>query len=140
MRTGNTTGGSELAGAGAEPVPPPDGVDESAPRPPSPSPSPSPSSHGGDDEPLSTEAFLGVIGRRVRSRRAALHMTRRSLAAASGVSERYLAQLESGQGNMSISLLRKVATALALPLAELVTDDAADLERDAIVSSAAATP
>ena len=137
MRTGNTTGGSELAGAGAEPVPPPDGVDESAPRPPSPSPS---LSHGGDDEPLSTEAFLGVIGRRVRSRRAALHMTRRSLAAASGVSERYLAQLESGQGNMSISLLRKVATALALPLAELVTDDAADLERDAIVSSAAATP
>lgn len=86
---------------------------------------------------LSNEAFLGIIGRRVRSRRASLHMTRRRLAAGSGVSERYLAQLESGQGNMSISLLRKVAFALSLPLTELVAEDDADLADEAFVAAAA---
>lgn len=74
----------------------------------------------------STEEFLGIIGRRVRSRRASLHMTRRTLAASSGVSERYLAQLESGRGNMSIALLRKVASALMLPLTELVDENDVD--------------
>jgi XRE family aerobic/anaerobic benzoate catabolism transcriptional regulator len=49
-------------------------------------------------------------------------MTRKLLARASGVSERYLAQLESGQGNISILLLRQLAQALALPLEALVRD------------------
>jgi len=39
-------------------------------------------------------------------------MTRKILARDSGVSERYLAQLESGQGNVSIRLLRGIAQAL----------------------------
>jgi XRE family aerobic/anaerobic benzoate catabolism transcriptional regulator len=39
------------------------------------------------------------------------------------VSERYLAQLEGGQGNVSILLLRQIAGALALPLTELLTED-----------------
>ena len=86
---------------------------------------------------LSTEEFLGIIGRRVRSRRASLHMTRRTLAASSGVSERYLAQLESGRGNMSIALLRKVASALRLPLAELVDENDVDLASEALVTAAA---
>ncbi len=65
---------------------------------------------------LNTVDFLRVVGKRVRQRRTAIHMTRKRLAKASGVSERYLAQLESGQGNMSIALLCKVTTAIGLPL------------------------
>ena len=70
----------------------------------------------------STETFLATLGQRVRQRRALVRMTRRQLAGHSGVSERYLAQLESGQGNMSIVLLRKVAVALGLPVAQLVVE------------------
>jgi XRE family aerobic/anaerobic benzoate catabolism transcriptional regulator len=50
-------------------------------------------------------------------------MARRALSAAAGVSERYLAQLEGGEGNASIVLLRHVAGALGLPLAELLDGD-----------------
>ncbi len=60
------------------------------------------------------------LGERVRTARARSGMTRKGLAAESGVSERYLAQLESGQGNISVLLLQKVAAALNLPLGELV--------------------
>jgi XRE family aerobic/anaerobic benzoate catabolism transcriptional regulator len=48
------------------------------------------------------------------------------LAADSGVSERYLAQLEAGQGNVSILLLRQIAIALDLPLTELLAEDAGE--------------
>jgi XRE family transcriptional regulator, aerobic/anaerobic benzoate catabolism transcriptional regulator len=49
-------------------------------------------------------------------------MTRKILARDSGVSERYLAQLETGQGNISILLLRDIARALDLPLEVLVLE------------------
>jgi XRE family transcriptional regulator, aerobic/anaerobic benzoate catabolism transcriptional regulator len=49
-------------------------------------------------------------------------MTRKTLAKASGVSERYLAQLEAGRGNVSILLLRRIARALNLSLHTLVVD------------------
>jgi len=49
-------------------------------------------------------------------------MSRRILSRASGVSERYLAQLEAGKGNISIALLRKVAGAMSVPLADLVRE------------------
>jgi XRE family aerobic/anaerobic benzoate catabolism transcriptional regulator len=49
-------------------------------------------------------------------------MTRKILARDSGVSERYLAQLETGQGNVSILLLRQIAQALDTPLQALVLD------------------
>jgi XRE family transcriptional regulator, aerobic/anaerobic benzoate catabolism transcriptional regulator len=59
----------------------------------------------------------------VRNARARRGLSRKLLAADSGVSERYLAQLEAGQGNVSILLLRQIATALNLPLAELLAED-----------------
>jgi len=65
---------------------------------------------------LTTEQFLTLVGRRIRFHRTAGRMSRKRLAEVSGVSERYLAQLEAGQGNMSIALLRKVTTAIGLPL------------------------
>ena len=66
--------------------------------------------------------YLRLLGERVRQMRARRGMTRRILARDSGVSERYLAQLESGQGNISILLLRQIAQALDTPLQALVLD------------------
>jgi len=67
-------------------------------------------------------AFLLRLGDRVKELRARRGMTRRILARDSGVSERYLAQLESGAGNISIVLLRALARALDVPLDSIVRD------------------
>src|ERR1700732_2323719 len=55
--------------------------------------------------------------------RARRGMTRKILARDSKVSERYLAQLEAGQGNISIALLRQIAHAMGLPLGDLVREE-----------------
>ncbi len=68
------------------------------------------------------EQNLKMLGERVRNARARRGMTRKMLARDSGVSERYLAQLEGGQGNISITLLRQVAAAMDLPVTELVRE------------------
>src|SRR5262245_45717729 len=65
--------------------------------------------------------FLSAVGRRVRETRESRGMARRILAGEAGLSERYLAQLEAGEGNSSIVLLRRVASALEIPLAELLS-------------------
>jgi XRE family aerobic/anaerobic benzoate catabolism transcriptional regulator len=59
----------------------------------------------------------------VRDARARRGVSRKILARDSGVSERYLAQLEAGRGNVSILLLRQIALALSLPPAELIRED-----------------
>lgn len=69
-----------------------------------------------------TEAYLIELGQRVRSMRAVRGMSRKVLAKESGVSERYIAQLEGGQGNVSIVLLRRVAQATGAPLEDLVAE------------------
>ena len=69
------------------------------------------------------EAFLRALGARVRDARLRRGMTRKILARDSGVSERYLAQLETGQGNASMLLLQKIAAALGLPLTEFLRED-----------------
>src|SRR5258708_18071179 len=66
--------------------------------------------------------YLRLLGERIREARARRGMTRKILARDSGVSERYLAQLEGGHGNISIILLRQVAQAMSLPLGELVRE------------------
>ena len=81
-------------------------------------------------------AYLTRLGDRVRAWRAANGMTRKALAAASGVSERYLAQLEAGQGNISVLLLRKLARAMSVAVESLVReapDDAPLARRIALV-------
>lgn len=70
------------------------------------------------------EPFLVSLGERVRSLRARKGMTRRSLAALSSVSERHLANLELGQGNASILVLRQIAAALECLPADLLSGDA----------------
>jgi len=62
--------------------------------------------------------FLTALGQRVRTLRKQRGLTRKLLARAAAVSERYLGQLESGAGNVSIILLRRIAVALNITLGE----------------------
>ena len=73
---------------------------------------------------MTETAYLSLLGDRVRAWRSEQGMTRKALAAASGVSERYLAQLEAGEGNISVLLLRKVARAMGVTVESLVREDA----------------
>lgn len=54
------------------------------------------------------------VGFRVRATRSRRGLTRKNLAHHSDVSERYLAQLESGSANISLSLLSRIAKALGV--------------------------
>jgi XRE family transcriptional regulator, aerobic/anaerobic benzoate catabolism transcriptional regulator len=74
-------------------------------------------------ESADRDEHLCRLGERVREERARRGMTRKNLARDSGLSERYLAQLEGGKGNVSIKLLRRIGDALNLPLARLVGDE-----------------
>jgi len=65
-------------------------------------------------------AFLAALGRQVRESRERRGLARKAVSQSAGVSERYLAQLEAGEGNASVLLLRSVAGALAIPLTELI--------------------
>ena len=66
--------------------------------------------------------YLRLLGESVRSARTHKGMTRKMLAANSGVSERFLAQLENGTGNASILVLRQISEALGLPVEALLPD------------------
>jgi XRE family aerobic/anaerobic benzoate catabolism transcriptional regulator len=78
------------------------------------------SGNGNAAQTGAADAFLHALGARVRDARAQRGMSRRILAEASGVSERYLAELEGGRGNGSVLLLRQIAGALSLPLEHLL--------------------
>lgn len=69
------------------------------------------------------EPLLVGLGQRVKLLRARRGMPRRVLAEAADVSERHLANLESGVGNVSVLVLAQVARALDCPLAELLGDE-----------------
>ena len=62
------------------------------------------------------------IGERLRRARQDRKLTRRELSEKSGVSQRYLAQVEAGQGNISIALLCKLGVALGLPVVWFLED------------------
>lgn len=64
--------------------------------------------------------FSAEIGRMVRLGRAKRGISRRKLAGDSGISERYLAQIEAGQGNPSVNVLKSIADAIAVPMFELL--------------------
>lgn len=64
--------------------------------------------------------YLHALGEHIRDLRVRRGMTRAILARDSGVSVRYLAQLEGGDGNISILRLRQVAQAMAIPLEEII--------------------
>jgi XRE family aerobic/anaerobic benzoate catabolism transcriptional regulator len=64
--------------------------------------------------------FLEQLGLRVRNMRSLRGMSRKVLAKVSGISERYIAQLEGGKGNVSIVLLRRVSNAMGAHLEDLI--------------------
>ncbi|MDR3064052.1 MULTISPECIES: helix-turn-helix transcriptional regulator [Comamonas] len=66
--------------------------------------------------------LLQALGERVRNLRARRGLTRRGLASAAVVSERHLANLEYGTGNVSILVLQQIAQALQCSMAELLGD------------------
>lgn len=66
---------------------------------------------------------LKSLGDRVRQTRARRGMTRKQLARDSGVSERYLAQIESGHGNISVLVLRQLAKALSVSVDVLLFEE-----------------
>jgi XRE family aerobic/anaerobic benzoate catabolism transcriptional regulator len=69
------------------------------------------------------DPFLGQLGNRARRLRARRGLTRRELAKEADVSERHLANLETGTGNPSVQILRQIARALNCSVAELVGDE-----------------
>jgi XRE family aerobic/anaerobic benzoate catabolism transcriptional regulator len=73
-----------------------------------------------NEQPEPEVEFLEQLGQRVRTMRGLRGMSRKVLARVSGISERYIAQLESGKGNVSIVLLRRVASALGAHIEDLI--------------------
>jgi XRE family transcriptional regulator, aerobic/anaerobic benzoate catabolism transcriptional regulator len=70
-------------------------------------------------ESSSDSDFLLYVGKRVREARSRRGMTRKMLAQEAEVSERHLAQIELGEGNVSIILLRRITNALNIPVADV---------------------
>jgi XRE family aerobic/anaerobic benzoate catabolism transcriptional regulator len=71
---------------------------------------------------IESKATLTELGGRVRAWRARRGMTRKQLAADSGLSERFLADVESGKGNVSINSLEAAARALNITILDLLQD------------------
>ncbi len=74
-------------------------------------------------DPDQAQQFLAHVGSRVRATRNHLHLTRKQLSIQSRVSQRHLAQLETGQGNISIRLLRQIADAMDSSVEQLVNQE-----------------
>ena len=68
---------------------------------------------------LANGNLLTFLGNRVRELRSRQGMTRKQMSHQADVSERHLAQLESGGGNISVVLLHRIAAALHVPIASL---------------------
>ncbi len=68
-------------------------------------------------------ALLAQIGTRVRRRRTSMGWTLREIADRSGVSSRFLSDLEAGKGNISVARLADVARALDVPMVSLMPSE-----------------
>jgi XRE family aerobic/anaerobic benzoate catabolism transcriptional regulator len=75
------------------------------------------------------EELIQRLASRVRDARKSKGLPRRVLSEMSGVSPRYLAQLEAGEGNISVILLQRVAAALDLKVENLLAEGV-PLDRD----------
>lgn len=79
-----------------------------------------------------SQQLIRLVGDRVRVLRTRRKLSRRQLSELSGVSQRYLAQLEGGEGNISVGLLKRLAITLNIPIEALVTED--DLSADELAN------
>lgn len=80
------------------------------------------------------QALLTTVGGRVRALRERKGLSRRQLSGACGVSERFLAQLECGKGNISLGRFADVAAALATTPAELLVGATPGLSPDGVIA------
>jgi XRE family aerobic/anaerobic benzoate catabolism transcriptional regulator len=85
------------------------------------------SGHSGaaSDSVEARDPFLIALGERLRGLRSRRGLTRKALARLAEVSERHLANVESGVGNASIQFLRQLTTVLNCTLAEMIGDETA---------------
>lgn len=67
--------------------------------------------------------LAGRLGDRVKRFRARRGMSRKDLSCHAGISERYLAQLEGGQANVSVNILWLLAHAMDTPITELIAPE-----------------
>jgi XRE family aerobic/anaerobic benzoate catabolism transcriptional regulator len=70
--------------------------------------------------------FLATLGKRVRAIREHRAISRKQLARDAHVSERYLGQLETGEGNVSVLLLRRIAAAMNVTVLDLLSTEHQD--------------
>ena len=80
---------------------------------------------GADDH----QQTLQELGRHIRARRQRAQLTLKALADRSGVSERFLSDVEGGKGNISVAKLCAVATALGATLPELFAGESESPEQ-----------
>ncbi len=66
--------------------------------------------------------LLQAVGGRLRRRRLGRNQTQKDLAEVTGLSLRFIAQVEAGQGNIALTRLATLARVLEIPLEELVAD------------------
>lgn len=69
-----------------------------------------------------TETLLTRLGQKIKQLRKQQDLTIKELAQATGLSLRFMAQLEAGEGNIAVSRLAQVAQALGVSLLELLID------------------
>lgn len=79
------------------------------------------------------DGLLERLGRRVRTLRTRLAMTRRTLAECARISERHLADLETGRGNISVRLLGRIAAALEIEVADLLESAASRTPEESLM-------
>ncbi|WP_036288539.1 helix-turn-helix domain-containing protein [Methylosinus sp. PW1] len=78
---------------------------------------------GGNDDSLGDDPFLVEIGRRVKQIRTDAGMTQKDLGEAAGsLSSSYIYLVERGRQNMTLTVFRRVAEALGVPIEDLLSD------------------
>lgn len=78
-----------------------------------------------DSDDTEKDPFLISLGERLKLLRARRGLTRKALAHMADVSERHVANVESGVGNASIQFLRQLSAVLNCSLAEMTGDETA---------------
>ena len=81
--------------------------------------------HSGVPDPIAAEVnrLTQQIGAMVRTARGDKGISRRRLAEVSGVSQRYLAQIEAGDGNISVAMLVRLGAALDISAGDFFREE-----------------
>ncbi|MEM9356556.1 MAG: helix-turn-helix transcriptional regulator [Pseudomonadota bacterium] len=77
-------------------------------------------SRGADNGHGPDQRFLSELGQVVRAFRQRRKISRKALSESSGVSQRFIAQLEAGEGNISIMRLKSIADVLGVPMEAII--------------------